>query len=129
LEVTDPSTVPSTRMAPSAVRSPRTTQDRPSMFSIASRAGGALAGVDRQAMGLSSADQPGTEGYARFMAAWDDAQYLKFGDERTRAARELLARVPLDQAGRVIDLGCGPGNSTALLRDRWPCARVTGVDS
>jgi trans-aconitate 2-methyltransferase len=63
------------------------------------------------------------------MAAWDDAQYLKFGDERTRAARELLARVPLAQAERIVDLGCGPGNSTALLRERWPGARLTGVDS
>lgn len=63
------------------------------------------------------------------MAAWDDAQYLKFGDERTRAARELLARVPLAQPQRAIDLGCGPGNSTALLRQRWPAARITGVDS
>jgi trans-aconitate 2-methyltransferase len=63
------------------------------------------------------------------MAVWDDAQYLKFGDERTRAARELLARVPSGEAGRVVDLGCGPGNSTALLRARWPAAQVTGVDN
>jgi trans-aconitate 2-methyltransferase len=63
------------------------------------------------------------------MATWDDRQYLKFGDERTRPARELLARVPLTSAARVVDLGCGPGNSTALLRERFPSARLTGVDS
>jgi len=61
--------------------------------------------------------------------SWDDAQYLKFGDERTRAARELLTRVPLERAAQVVDLGCGPGNSTALLRDRWPEAHLIGVDN
>ena len=63
------------------------------------------------------------------MALWNDAQYLKFGDERTRAARELLMRVPLERVERAVDLGCGPGNSTALLRERWPNARLSGVDN
>jgi trans-aconitate 2-methyltransferase len=63
------------------------------------------------------------------MSGWDDAQYLKFADERTRPARELIVRVPVPVARRVLDLGCGPGNSTALLRERWPEARVTGVDA
>lgn len=63
------------------------------------------------------------------MPAWDDAQYLKFADERTRAARELLARIPVAEPARVVDLGCGPGNSTELLAARWPAAHVTGVDN
>ena len=63
------------------------------------------------------------------MPSWDQAQYLKFADERTRASRELLARVPVERPTHVVDLGCGPGNSTALLHARWPEAHVVGVDS
>ncbi|HEY6878429.1 MAG TPA: trans-aconitate 2-methyltransferase [Polyangiales bacterium] len=63
------------------------------------------------------------------MATWDQAQYLKFEAERTRPARELLARVFVERVELAIDLGCGPGNSTALLQGRWPSARVLGVDN
>jgi trans-aconitate 2-methyltransferase len=63
------------------------------------------------------------------MASWSEAQYAKFIDQRTRPAAELLARVPLSAPARAIDLGSGPGNSTALLRARFPEARLSGVDS
>ncbi len=60
---------------------------------------------------------------------WQPQRYLAFDDHRTRPAADLLARVPLAAPERVVDLGCGPGNSTALLTGRWPGARVTGLDS
>ena len=60
--------------------------------------------------------------------SWNPECYLAFGDERTRPAVDLLARVPLREAGLVADLGCGPGNSTRLLAKRWPDAEVIGVD-
>ncbi len=63
------------------------------------------------------------------MPTWDAKQYLRFNEERTRPCRELAARVALGAPGNVIDLGCGPGNSTAVLAERWPKAQVTGLDS
>lgn len=60
---------------------------------------------------------------------WDATQYLRFGDERARPFLDLLARVGAQRPGYVADLGCGPGHLTALLAERWPSARVCGVDS
>lgn len=61
--------------------------------------------------------------------AWDPKVYLAFDEERTRPARELLARIASDVPARVADLGCGPGNSTELLATRWPKAELEGIDN
>jgi trans-aconitate 2-methyltransferase len=63
------------------------------------------------------------------MADWNPSLYLQFASERTRPAAELLARVAKPSAKHIADLGCGPGNSTELLRGAWPDAVITGVDN
>jgi trans-aconitate 2-methyltransferase len=63
------------------------------------------------------------------MTTWDPSLYLKFNAERTRPAADLLAHVTLNAPKHVVDLGCGPGNSTALLRARYPSADILGIDS
>jgi trans-aconitate 2-methyltransferase len=59
---------------------------------------------------------------------WNSALYLKFEAERTRAARDLLARIPYCETRTVFDLGCGPGNSTELLARAFGGAEIVGVD-
>lgn len=59
---------------------------------------------------------------------WNPAQYLRYNSERTRPFADLLARVPQQEPALIVDLGCGPGNGTALLRARWPQARIIGID-
>lgn len=60
---------------------------------------------------------------------WDPSQYLKFASERLRPAIDLLSHVPLEAPATIYDLGCGAGNVTRLLKERWPAGAVTGVDS
>ncbi|KAI96401.1 trans-aconitate methyltransferase [Rhodomicrobium udaipurense JA643] len=60
---------------------------------------------------------------------WSSEQYLKFEDQRTRPARDLLNAVPAEVIARAADLGCGPGNSTELIAGRFPEADIVGVDS
>ncbi|HET7349354.1 MAG TPA: methyltransferase domain-containing protein [Marmoricola sp.] len=61
--------------------------------------------------------------------AWDPDRYLHYADERGRPFLDLVARVGAARPATVVDLGCGPGNLTVLLAERWPGARVLGVDS
>jgi trans-aconitate 2-methyltransferase len=63
------------------------------------------------------------------MAGWNPVQYLKFCDERTQPCRDLAVRIAVPQVRTVIDLGCGPGNSTQVLAERWPDAQITALDS
>ncbi|MBB5957834.1 trans-aconitate 2-methyltransferase [Saccharothrix tamanrassetensis] len=60
---------------------------------------------------------------------WDPVEYLSFADHRSRPFHELMARVGAESPRRVVDLGCGPGNLTATLVDRWPSAVVEALDS
>ena len=62
------------------------------------------------------------------MPAWDTNLYLKYANERARPASDLIAQIRMNPA-TIVDLGCGPGNSTELLRQRWPDAAIIGIDN
>jgi trans-aconitate 2-methyltransferase len=63
------------------------------------------------------------------MAAWEVNRYLRFDRERSRPCADLVRSIDMDPPKTAADLGCGPGNSTAVLKARWPQARIEGVDS
>jgi trans-aconitate 2-methyltransferase len=60
---------------------------------------------------------------------WDANQYLKFSDHRLRPGLELLERIPLESPAVIYDLGCGTGNLTRIIAERWPAATVYGLDN
>ncbi len=60
---------------------------------------------------------------------WDPGQYRKFGEERARPFYELITRIGATAPRSVVDIGCGPGELTATLCDRWPEAEVLGIDN
>ncbi|RAU42183.1 MULTISPECIES: trans-aconitate 2-methyltransferase [unclassified Pseudomonas] len=61
--------------------------------------------------------------------SWSAKQYSMFEQQRTRPVRDLVAAMPVEQVNTAIDLGCGPGNSTEVLAERFPTASITGLDS
>lgn len=63
------------------------------------------------------------------MPVWDPQQYARYSTQRSRPYLELIARIDVDDPKSVVDLGCGNGESTALLTERWPNARARGIDS
>lgn len=62
------------------------------------------------------------------MSDWNSEQYLKFKKERTQPSIDLAGRINIDNPKRIIDIGCGPGNSTAVLKERFPDAYILGAD-
>ncbi|WP_238881494.1 methyltransferase domain-containing protein [Clostridium sp. YIM B02551] len=63
------------------------------------------------------------------MGDWNSNQYLMFKNERTQPAIDLANRIIIDNPKKIIDIGCGPGNSTKVLKERFPDSYILGIDS
>lgn len=63
------------------------------------------------------------------MVIWSPEQYLKYASERTQASLDLAARISVKNPVMVVDIGCGPGNSTSVLLQRFPKAHIIGMDT
>ncbi len=60
---------------------------------------------------------------------WNPELYLRFQEERTQPAIDLVNRIEMENPDKIIDIGCGPGNSTKILRDKWPNSEILGIDN
>ena len=60
---------------------------------------------------------------------WNPDLYLKYGNERIQPAIDLVSRIKVNNPDSIIDIGCGPGNSTELLIKRWPESNICGMDN
>ncbi|KAL7941474.1 S-adenosyl-L-methionine-dependent methyltransferase [Trichoderma barbatum] len=85
--------------------------------------------LSKTSLSRTMATQSTGQGRAASTNDWSAAQYLKFAEQRTRPSRDLIAQVPLASPTRIIDIGCGPGNSTEVLAKQWPKAHILGMDS
>ena len=63
------------------------------------------------------------------MSQWNSEQYLKFENQRTQPAIDLVKRITIEQPKNILDIGCGPGNSTSVLKLMFPQAYILGVDN
>jgi trans-aconitate 2-methyltransferase len=63
------------------------------------------------------------------MGDWNPEEYLKFENERTQPAIDLVSRIKTEKANSIIDIGCGPGNSTQILQQKWPSSEIVGIDN